>query len=162
MELQEVHYPLPGLLPTKTVIQTLAAKILTYSLPLTTPSADGIDVISISLGQENALDITIDSLSIGSLHAMERGVLTVHSAGNTGLSTVRAPVTSVAPWLLSVAASIIDCRIINRVVLGGWKDSATCMYLQHVKFFFISHCEISQLYNVGFVSNRVMRLMGSI
>ncbi|KAF5939049.1 hypothetical protein HYC85_023308 [Camellia sinensis] len=130
MELQEVHYPLPGLLPTKTVIQTLAAKILTYSLPLTMPSADGIDVISISLGQENALDITIDSLSIGSLHAMERGVLTVHSAGNTGLSTVRASVTSVAPWLLSVAASIIDCRIINRVVLGGWKDSATCMYLQ--------------------------------
>ncbi|KAI7995097.1 Subtilisin-like protease SBT4.3 [Camellia lanceoleosa] len=90
MELQEAHYPLPGLLPTKSVIQTLAAKILTCSPPLTTPSADGIDVISISLRQENALDVTIDSLSIGSFHAMERGVLTVHSAGNTGLSTVRA------------------------------------------------------------------------
>ncbi|CAL5355118.1 unnamed protein product [Camellia sinensis] len=154
MELQEVHYPLPGLLPTKTVIQTLAAKILTYSLPLTTPSADGIDVISISLGQENALDITIDSLSIGSLHAMERGVLTVHSAGNTGLSTVRAPVTSVAPWLLSVAASIIDCRIINRVVLGGWKDSATCnavngFHLNGSEFSLVQGMEVTELCEVG-------------
>ncbi|CAL5431074.1 unnamed protein product [Camellia sinensis] len=120
----------------KTVIQTLAAKILTYSLPLTTPSADGIDVISISLGQEN------------------RGVLTVHSAGNTGLSTVRASVTSVAPWLLSVAASIIDCRIINRVVLGGWKDSATCnavngFHLNGSEFSLVQGMEVTELCEVG-------------
>nr|CAB3452223.1 unnamed protein product [Digitaria exilis] len=55
--------------------------------------------------------------AIGSFHAMRRGVLTSASAGNSGQSGGR--VCNVAPWMLSVAASSIDRRFIDRLVLGN-------------------------------------------
>ncbi|XP_019053282.1 PREDICTED: subtilisin-like protease SBT4.3 isoform X1 [Nelumbo nucifera] len=78
--------------------------------------ADGVDIISISLGSSLAIDMVQDSIAIGSFHAMQNGILTSHSAGNSGpgLGTT----ASVAPWLLSVAASSTDRRIIDKVVLG--------------------------------------------
>ncbi|KAL8035624.1 hypothetical protein ABFS82_12G106500 [Erythranthe guttata] len=81
--------------------------------------ADGVDVITISLGSSVAVDVIYDSISIGSLHAMEKGILTVHSAGNNGFSP--GTVISVAPWLMTVGASSIDRGIVAKVVLGNGK-----------------------------------------
>ncbi|KAJ1415404.1 Peptidase S8/S53 domain [Sesbania bispinosa] len=81
--------------------------------------ADGVDIITISLGSGSASDFVRDSIAIGSFHAMEKGVLTVHSAGNKGPDP--SSVSSVAPWLLSVAATTIDRQFIDKVTLGNGK-----------------------------------------
>ncbi|XP_015967226.1 subtilisin-like protease SBT4.6 [Arachis duranensis] len=79
--------------------------------------ADGVDLITISLGRREEVDFKLDVIAIGSFHAMEKGILTVQSCGNSGPS--RGTITSVAPWLLSVAASIMDRRIIDKFSLGN-------------------------------------------
>ncbi|KAI3467395.1 hypothetical protein Pfo_024058 [Paulownia fortunei] len=81
--------------------------------------ADGVDIITISVGSFMAIDMKYDSISIGSLHAMQKGILTVHSAGNNGFGPGR--VTSVAPWLLTVGASSMDRGIVTKVALGNGK-----------------------------------------
>jgi subtilisin family serine protease len=80
--------------------------------------ADGVDVISISIGSPFAFDYFSDVIAIGSFHAMRRGVLTSAAAGNTGL---KGSVGNVAPWMLSVAASSIDRQFIDKIVLGNGK-----------------------------------------
>ncbi|CAD6220734.1 unnamed protein product [Miscanthus lutarioriparius] len=79
--------------------------------------ADGVDVISFSIGSSFPNDYFNDAQAIGSFHAMRRGVLTSASAGNSGLDGGR--VCNVAPWMLSVAASSIDRQFIDRIVLGN-------------------------------------------
>ncbi|CAN6561882.1 unnamed protein product [Malus baccata var. baccata] len=78
--------------------------------------ADGVDIITISVGSGTAADFDQDAVSIGTFHAMKNGILTAQSAGNEcpNLGTV----SSVAPWILTVAASNTDRRIITKVVLG--------------------------------------------
>ncbi|KAI4305938.1 hypothetical protein L6164_029264 [Bauhinia variegata] len=78
--------------------------------------ADGVDIITMSLGHDSSYDFIEDSFAIGSFHAMAKGILTVHSAGNYGPG--RGSISSIAPWLLSVAANTIDRRFINKVSLG--------------------------------------------
>ncbi|KAK2996660.1 hypothetical protein RJ639_026381 [Escallonia herrerae] len=56
--------------------------------------ADGADIITISLGAES-------------------------TTGNSGFTP--GTISSVAPWMLTVAASIIDRRIVDKVVLGNGK-----------------------------------------
>lgn len=79
--------------------------------------ADGVDIISISMGTDIAQDFDQDVIAIGAFHALEKGVLTVQSAGNDGPSP--RSITSVAPWLLTVAANTIDRQIIDKLVLGN-------------------------------------------
>lgn len=79
--------------------------------------SDGVDVISVSLGMTQPKDFLDDSLAIGAFHAMEKGILTVQAAGNSG--PFFATVSSVAPWILAVAASSIDRKIIDKLVLGN-------------------------------------------
>ncbi|CAL0328176.1 unnamed protein product [Lupinus luteus] len=81
--------------------------------------ADGVNIISISLGGDSQSRFNEDPVAIGSFHAMARGILTVNSAGNEGPSPTS--VSSVAPWILTVAASTIDRRFIDKVVLGNGK-----------------------------------------
>lgn len=81
--------------------------------------ADGVDVISISIGSPFAFDYVSDVIAIGAFHAMKRGVLTSASAGNSGLEGFT--VCNVAPWMLSVAASSIDRKFIDKIVLGNGK-----------------------------------------
>ncbi|XP_021715434.1 subtilisin-like protease SBT4.3 [Chenopodium quinoa] len=81
--------------------------------------ADGVDLITLSLGSSNPTELDLDSIAIGSYHAIQKGILTVHSAGNSGNRSFS--VSSVAPWLFSVAASTIDRRILDKVVLGNGK-----------------------------------------
>lgn len=89
--------------------------------------SDGVDIISISLGTGSARSLTLDSLAIGSFHAMAKGILTVSSAGNEGPNAYS--VSSVAPWMVSVAASTTDREIITKVVLGDGTILAVCIVL---------------------------------
>ncbi|CAH1434877.1 unnamed protein product [Lactuca virosa] len=78
--------------------------------------SDGVDIISISIGQDVPTRITSDPIAIGAFHAIQKGILTVQAAGNAGPRLFS--VTGVAPWIFSVAASNTDRRIINKLLLG--------------------------------------------
>lgn len=80
--------------------------------------ADGVDLITISIGGPPK-GYDRDVVAIGAFHAMEKGVLTVQSAGNDG--NFPGAVGSTAPWILTVAASTTDRRIHDKVVLGDGK-----------------------------------------
>ncbi|VVB06786.1 unnamed protein product [Arabis nemorensis] len=80
---------------------------------------DGVDVISISIGGPIA-SYSTDSISVGSFHAMRKGILTVASAGNDGPSS--ATVTNHEPWILTVAASGIDRSFKSQIDLGNGKS----------------------------------------
>lgn len=86
--------------------------------------ADGVDIISLSVGGFSAFDYFNDSIAIGTFHAMKNGILTSNSAGNGGPDP--ATVTNVSPWFLSVAASTIDRKFATKVKLGN--DQAYNLY----------------------------------
>ncbi|WOK99368.1 subtilisin-like protease SBT4.3 [Canna indica] len=75
--------------------------------------ADGVDIISVSLGHFFPIDYFGDTIAIGAFHAMKNGVLTSASAGNNGPG--HGTVSNIAPWMLVTAASSTDRRIIDRV-----------------------------------------------
>nr|VDD20830.1 unnamed protein product [Brassica oleracea] len=77
--------------------------------------ADGVDVISISIGDDNAIPYEKDPIAIGAFHAMAKGILTVNSAGNSGPNP--NSVVSVAPWIFTVAASTTNREFLTKVVL---------------------------------------------
>ncbi|KAJ4847420.1 hypothetical protein Tsubulata_034981 [Turnera subulata] len=79
--------------------------------------ADGVDIITISIGSDGPVSLDQDVISIGSFNGMQQGIVTVQSAGNgvCGEGTV----TSVAPWVLTVGASSIDRKFVDRIVLGN-------------------------------------------
>ncbi|KAF2296158.1 hypothetical protein GH714_036415 [Hevea brasiliensis] len=79
--------------------------------------ADGIDIISISIGGFYPKDYFNDSIAIGAFHAMKNGILTSVSAGNSGPDP--ETVFNFAPWFLSVAASTIDRKFFTKVKLGN-------------------------------------------
>uniref|UniRef100_A0A162B3L1 Uncharacterized protein n=1 Tax=Daucus carota subsp. sativus TaxID=79200 RepID=A0A162B3L1_DAUCS len=81
--------------------------------------ADGVDIISISLAYSNNYPSGQFSIEVGAFHAMERGILTVAAAGNSGSS--HGTIYNSMPWMLSVAASTIDRRFIDKLVLGNGK-----------------------------------------
>ncbi|KAL5747946.1 hypothetical protein ACOSQ2_025243 [Xanthoceras sorbifolium] len=81
--------------------------------------ADGVDLITISIGAEEAIEFNEDPIAIGAFHAMAKGILTVNSAGNSGPEA--SSVSSVAPWLFSVAASTTDRLIVDNIILGNGK-----------------------------------------
>ncbi|KAK6160072.1 hypothetical protein DH2020_003453 [Rehmannia glutinosa] len=78
--------------------------------------ADGVDIITISIGGDNPVKLENDAIAIGSLHSLEKGILVVQSAGN---SADKETVSSVAPWIFSVAASSTDRGIVAKVALGN-------------------------------------------
>ncbi|PKI44380.1 hypothetical protein CRG98_035239 [Punica granatum] len=78
--------------------------------------ADGVDIITVSLGGQFPTPFDVDSIAIGSFHAMSNGILVTHSAGNSGPD--RQTVASVAPWVLTVAANTIDRKFISKLELN--------------------------------------------
>lgn len=79
--------------------------------------ADGVDIISASLGYEIPLFYDEDPIAIGAFHAMKYGILTSSSAGNSGPWPYS--VANYAPWTLTVAASTIDRKFVAKAVLGN-------------------------------------------
>ena len=78
--------------------------------------ADGVDIISISVGGKTPTNYFEDPIAIGAFHAMKKRILTSASAGNDG--PVLASITNFSPWSLSVAASTIDLDFFTKVQLG--------------------------------------------
>ncbi|XP_066160327.1 subtilisin-like protease SBT3.6 isoform X4 [Oryza sativa Japonica Group] len=79
---------------------------------------DGVDVISVSLGQAPPLPAYVDDvLSIGSFHAVAKGVVVVCSAGNSG--PYSETVINSAPWIVTVAAGTIDRIFLAKIILGN-------------------------------------------
>ncbi|XP_019153398.1 PREDICTED: CO(2)-response secreted protease-like isoform X2 [Ipomoea nil] len=79
---------------------------------------DGVDVLSLSLGGSGGFkpDFTTDVIALGAFHAVEKGVVVVCSAGNSG--PYRSSVVNEAPWIFTVAASTIDRDFQSQVILG--------------------------------------------
>lgn len=86
--------------------------------------ADGVDVISVSLGFTGYSDYFEDSIAIGSFHAMRNGILTSCSAGNDGPDPVS--LANYAPWILTVAASTIDRKFVANLALGDGQILTVC------------------------------------
>ncbi|XP_077248383.1 subtilisin-like protease SBT3.9 isoform X2 [Tasmannia lanceolata] len=80
---------------------------------------DGVDVISGSLGTVVPLFpyIEQDGISIGSFHAVAKGIVVVCSAGNEGPDS--QTVENTAPWILNVAATTIDRAFPTAITLGN-------------------------------------------
>ncbi|KAL8093530.1 hypothetical protein AgCh_035415 [Apium graveolens] len=81
--------------------------------------ADGVDIISLSVGGSFPIDYFDDPIAIGAFHSMKNGILTSNSAGNSGPEA--GSITNFSPWSLSVAASTIDRKFIANVQLGNNK-----------------------------------------
>ncbi|XP_047320154.1 subtilisin-like protease SBT4.3 [Impatiens glandulifera] len=82
--------------------------------------ADNVDIITISLGSNEVLNIIEDPVAIGSFHALKKGILTVQAAGNSNGKFFT--IISLAPWLFTVAASSTDRKIINKLILGNRRN----------------------------------------
>ncbi|CAN6479643.1 unnamed protein product [Victoria cruziana] len=84
--------------------------------------ADGVDVITVSLGAGALLsgDYFSDVIAIGSFHAISRGITVVASAGNDGPKP--GSVVNAASWLFTVAASTLDRDFVSHLSLGNNKN----------------------------------------
>jgi len=80
---------------------------------------DGVDILSVSLGSSEHKQYFEDVIAIGAFHAMKRGILTSHSAGNSGPGPNTIP--HLAPWFISVAATTIDRKFLTKLQLGNGK-----------------------------------------
>ncbi|CAH2042133.1 unnamed protein product, partial [Thlaspi arvense] len=116
--------------------------------------ADGVDIISISLGGYSAADYFSDPIAIGSFHAMKKGILTSASAGNEGPH--RQTISNVAPWLVSVASGTTDRKFLTPVKLGNRE-----VYMG----FSLNTFELNRMYHLiyaGNVPNKIEGFEGSI
>ncbi|BAF09579.1 subtilisin-like protease 1 [Oryza sativa Japonica Group] len=77
---------------------------------------EGVDVLSISLGDDEAGDFAGDPVALGAYTAIMRGVFVSSSAGNNGPNPLT--VSNEAPWLLTVAASTTGRKFVATVKLG--------------------------------------------
>ncbi|XP_024013692.1 subtilisin-like protease SBT4.5 isoform X2 [Eutrema salsugineum] len=81
--------------------------------------ADNVDLITISIGGDTGQPFEVDPTAIGAFHAMAKGILTLNSAGNSGPES--STVSSIAPWIFTVAASNTNRGFVTKVVLGDGK-----------------------------------------
>ncbi|XP_075666679.1 subtilisin-like protease SBT5.6 [Castanea sativa] len=79
--------------------------------------ADGVDVLSVSIGTQQPFPYAEDGIAIGALHAAKKNIVVSCSAGNSGPapSTLSNP----APWIITVGASSIDRKFVSPVLLGN-------------------------------------------
>ncbi|XP_004232973.1 subtilisin-like protease SBT5.6 [Solanum lycopersicum] len=81
--------------------------------------ADGVDVISISIGTKQPQPFDQDSIAIGALHAMKKNIVVSCSAGNSGPAP--STLSNTAPWIITVGASSVDRKFLSPIVLGNGK-----------------------------------------
>ncbi|XP_047082785.1 subtilisin-like protease SBT1.4 [Lolium rigidum] len=79
--------------------------------------ADGVDVISASLGTLKARKFYKDTTAVGAFNAVRKGIVVAASAGNSGPG--ESTVVNVAPWFLTVGASTINREFPADVILGN-------------------------------------------
>ncbi|KAI3911847.1 hypothetical protein MKW92_019580 [Papaver armeniacum] len=78
--------------------------------------ADGVDIISLSLGPGQSMKYYDDSIAIAAFGAMQKGILVSCAAGNNGPTPMS--VDNLAPWMMNVGASTIDREFPADLVLG--------------------------------------------
>ncbi|PIA33645.1 hypothetical protein AQUCO_04000007v1 [Aquilegia coerulea] len=78
--------------------------------------ADGVDIISISLGFDEHTPYFNDVIAIASLSAIEKGIIVVCAAGNDGASN---STHNGAPWIITVGAGTVDRSFVGRLTLGN-------------------------------------------
>ena len=66
---------------------------------------DGVGFLSLSIAFISR-DYFLDSIAIGSFHAVQNGIVAVCAAGNEGPTP--GSVRNMTPWIITVAASTID------------------------------------------------------
>lgn len=79
--------------------------------------ADGVDVMSISIGTANPVPFFEDAIAIGALHATKRNIVVACSAGNSGPKA--STMSNGSPWIITVAASSMDRSFIADLKLGN-------------------------------------------
>lgn len=77
---------------------------------------DGVNLLSISLGADPA-PYYEDSIAIGSFHAIQKGIMVICAAGNSG--PYSATVTNAAPWIFTVAAGTTDRELLSILQYNG-------------------------------------------
>lgn len=78
---------------------------------------DGVHIVSLSLGPDAPQgDYFSDAISIGSFHAVSRGISVVSSVGNEG---GKGSATNLAPWIITVAATSIDREFTANFEMGN-------------------------------------------
>lgn len=78
--------------------------------------ADGVHVISLSVGSSYASPYDSDSIAVGAFGATKHGIVVSCSAGNSGPDSYTA--TNIAPWILTVGASTVDREFPADVITG--------------------------------------------
>ncbi|CAA7039809.1 unnamed protein product [Microthlaspi erraticum] len=82
--------------------------------------ADGVDVISISLGRPNPVQTEVEDyneIAYGAFYAVSKGITVVTAGGNFGPHS--NTVQNIAPWIITVAASGLDRWHPTPVTLGN-------------------------------------------
>ncbi|XP_058109160.1 subtilisin-like protease SBT3.9 [Magnolia sinica] len=114
--------------------------------------SDGVDVISVSLGSSPPLAPYIeDVVAIGSFHAVDKGIVVVCSAGNSG--PYPQTIQNTAPWLTTVAASTIDRAFPIAITLGNnWTFVGQSLYSgeQEDRFYPLVYAEDIALVDVDY------------
>ncbi|GMN23765.1 hypothetical protein TIFTF001_047589 [Ficus carica] len=80
-------------------------------------NADGVDVLSISIGTSSAVNYTHDGIAIGALHAIKKNIVVSCSAGDNGPDP--GTLSNPAPWIITVGASTVDREFVAPIVLGN-------------------------------------------
>ena len=78
--------------------------------------ADGVDLLSFSIGGGGPQTTMVDSLETAFLNASSAGVFISAAAGNSGPTNT---VDNISPWLTTVAASTHDRNTVGNVTLGA-------------------------------------------
>ncbi|KAJ1419165.1 Peptidase S8/S53 domain [Sesbania bispinosa] len=81
---------------------------------------DGVDVLSMSLGQRNPHPFFKDNTAIGTFAAIQKGIFVSCAAGNSG--PLSGSLVNGAPWILTIGASTIDRRIVAKAKLGNGQE----------------------------------------
>ena len=81
--------------------------------------SDGVDVLSVSIGNDKPIEFVEEAISIGAFHAAKHGISVVTAAGNSG--PLPGTVWDGSPWTLTVGASTIDREFISYIALGNRK-----------------------------------------
>ena len=111
--------------------------------------ADGVHVLSLSLGADEASDYLSDPIAIGTFFAVQSGVAVVCSAGNSGPAA--ATVVNAAPWILTVAATTIDRDFESDVVLGGNNSAVRVRQVKFVSIPVVLQLLISQYHQPALI-----------